>query len=351
MRGLTAQKSDASLRRDKKPHMRDPDARLLWFRDLAWWRPRTRRSHYPAFRVDYNGLRASQLGAAVPVGRDQRDDSGSGRPRPDDLASDTGQSVLADRHVRITDSGDRRPHSVDHTKRPVAPSLQSRDGSGDIPDAAPAGHRDPEPPASASRNWSRQILGDLLQTVGAEQSAQWATQLIDEFGGLQAVLTASPEASVRIVGNEGIAAYLQLLGNCFEQALRLEAFDGPIMSSSQAVIDYFTTSMAHTEVEEVRILFLNTRNQLIREETVSRGSVSEASITPREVIRRALELRATALIMVHNHPSGDPRPSPSDRCITRDIEASAKLFQIIVHDHLIVGRAGWVSFRQEGWLS
>ena len=128
-----------------------------------------------------------------------------------------------------------------------------------------------------------------------------------------------------------------------------EAFSGPVLASSQELIDYLRADMAHAPVERFRVLFLNAQNRLLGE-SVADGSVNRASIYPREIIRRALETGATALILVHNHPSGDPTPSQSDIQATRRVAEAGRTFEICVHDHLIITRLGWSSFKALGLL-
>lgn len=132
--------------------------------------------------------------------------------------------------------------------------------------------------------------------------------------------------------------------------LRAEAAKAPILNSSQALIDYLSADLAHLPTERLRVLFLNAKNMLLRDEAMSEGSVSEAPIYPREIMRRALELGATALILAHNHPSGDPAPSAGDIEATRRIVTAGRALDIRVHDHVILARAGWSSFRALGLI-
>jgi DNA repair protein RadC len=116
------------------------------------------------------------------------------------------------------------------------------------------------------------------------------------------------------------------------------------------VIDYLFAAMAHEPVEQLRILYLNTRNRLLLDETVAEGSVNVAPVYPREIVRRSLEVGATALILAHNHPSGDPRPSREDIRVTRLVAAASGALDISLHDHVIVARSGWISLRAEGYF-
>jgi DNA repair protein RadC len=133
-------------------------------------------------------------------------------------------------------------------------------------------------------------------------------------------------------------------------ALRTEALAGPILGDSGALIDYLSLDMAHLPTERLRVLFLNSGNRLLYDETLAEGSVSETPVYPREIMRRALEVGATALILVHNHPSGDPRPGRDDIEATRRIAEAGRALDICIHDHVIVARSGWSSFRALGLL-
>jgi len=132
--------------------------------------------------------------------------------------------------------------------------------------------------------------------------------------------------------------------------LRAEALSGPILTTSQALVDYLFADMAHLPAERLRVLFLNSKNRLLRDEMVSEGSINEAPIYPREILRRALEVGATALILAHNHPSGDPAPSESDIKTTRRVAEAAQPLDIRIHDHVIIARSGWSSFRTLGLI-
>ena len=132
--------------------------------------------------------------------------------------------------------------------------------------------------------------------------------------------------------------------------MRDEIMDQPILSSWDKLLRYCKASMGHSTTEQFRILFLNNKNVLIADEVQQKGTVDHTPVYPREVVKRALELGATALIMVHNHPSGDPTPSQGDIAMTKQVvEAAAKL-QIAVHDHLIIGRNDHASFKAMGLL-
>lgn len=155
-----------------------------------------------------------------------------------------------------------------------------------------------------------------------------------------------------MLGDDGEAAvhHLGVVRDAMVQALRTEALDGPVLANSQALIDYLFVDMAHLPSERLKILFLNVSNRVLHEEVVAEGSINEVPIYPREVMRRSLEVGATALILAHNHPSGDPHPSNGDIDATRRIIAAGRALDIVIHDHVIVARSGWTSLRAIGLL-
>ena len=177
-----------------------------------------------------------------------------------------------------------------------------------------------------------------------------AKQLLDRFGGFAELLSAEPEALAGAgLGLAGIAA----LKSVREAALRLmrsELRERPVVGSWDKLIEYCTAHIAHGKVEEFHILFLDRKNVLIKHEQQQRGTVDHTPVYPREVVKRALELQASALILVHNHPSGDPTPSKADIAVTRDIVKAAQPLGVTVHDHLIIGRGGHTSLRDLGLL-
>jgi len=182
-----------------------------------------------------------------------------------------------------------------------------------------------------------------------------AKRLLDHFGGLAAVLSAAPEAVMDVkedgrgLGQAGVA----MLKAVREAALRLSQTDlrqRDVIGSWDKLIDYCTATIAHGTVEEFHLLFLDRKNALIKHERQQRGTIDHTPVYPREVVKRALELNASALILVHNHPSGDPTPSKADIAVTRDIVTAAKPLGVTVHDHLIIGRGRHTSLRDMGML-
>ncbi|MEO6552074.1 MAG: DNA repair protein RadC [Croceibacterium sp.] len=178
-----------------------------------------------------------------------------------------------------------------------------------------------------------------------------AKALLARFGSLAGVLDAEPGAlrQVKGISDAGIGA-LKIAALAARRMARSEVHQKPVLASWQSLLDYLAIDMAHLTVERVRVLYLNTQNRLILDHHVGDGSLDEASIHPREVIRRGLDIGAAALILVHNHPSGNPEPSRADIQITQRIAEAGRLLGIAVHDHVIVGREGHVSLRAKGLI-
>ena len=197
-----------------------------------------------------------------------------------------------------------------------------------------------------------EVLEYLLATARPRiDTKPIAKSLIKRFGSLAGVLNADPSALAEHPNmGEASAAALKIVAVATRRLARQQVRDKPVLGRWQALRDYLAIDMAHLTVERVRVLFLNTQNMLIHDEHVCDGSIDEAAIHPREVIRRALDLGATALILVHNHPSGSPEPSRADIQITNRIAEAGRLLGITVHDHVIIGREGHVSLRAKGLI-
>ncbi len=177
-----------------------------------------------------------------------------------------------------------------------------------------------------------------------------AKELLERFGGFAALLSANPDALFEAgLGLAGIAA----IKSAREAALRLmraELRERPVVNSWDKLIDYCSAQVAHGQVEEFHILFLDRKNVLIRHERQQRGTIDHTPVYPREVVKRALELGASALILVHNHPSGDPTPSKADIAVTQDIKKAAAPLGVVLHDHVIIGRNRHTSLRDLGLI-
>lgn len=178
-----------------------------------------------------------------------------------------------------------------------------------------------------------------------------AKALIERFGSLAGVLNAPLEALAEVKGmGEVSIATLKVVLEAARRLAKEEIIDQPVLSSWQKVLDYCRIAVSHEKVEQFLVLFLDRKNKLIAAERQQRGTVDYTPVYPREVVKRALELSATALILVHNHPSGDPTPSKADIAMTKEVEQAAKALGLIVHDHLIIGKSGHLSFKSQGLL-
>jgi DNA repair protein RadC len=178
-----------------------------------------------------------------------------------------------------------------------------------------------------------------------------AKRLIARFGDFNHAISA-PAARLREIEGVGEAVVLQLklVEAAARRLARAKVINRPILSSWAAVVDYCKTAMAHDAVEQFRILYLDRKNVLIAEEAMARGTVDAVSVYPREVVKRALELSASAVILAHNHPSGDPTPSEADIAMTRQVKAALKTVKIALHDHLVIGKDRDASFHALGLL-
>ena len=190
----------------------------------------------------------------------------------------------------------------------------------------------------------------LALTIPRVDTKPLAKRLIHDFGGIGPLLTASAETLRREGLTDPTIAALKIAEATALRLLETRVEGRPVLSSWEALGDYLQAAMAHSLVEEVRVLFLNAKNMLIANEAMWQGSVDEASVHVREVISRAIALGATALIIVHNHPSGDPTPSSQDIRLTRDLVEAGRHMKITVHDHVIVGSAGRTSMRATGLI-
>lgn len=191
----------------------------------------------------------------------------------------------------------------------------------------------------------------LALAIPRRDTKPLAKALIAHFGGIGGVLTADWEALSRFpgMGDTSVSA-LKIVQAAALRLLRAPVEQQPILSSWQALLDYLRADMAWLKIERVRVLHLNARNMLIRDEVMSEGSIDQSAIYVREVVKRALELGAAAIVLVHNHPSGSPEPSRQDIAITHDIAEAARKLGIMLHDHIIIGGGDHRSFRAMGLL-
>jgi DNA repair protein RadC len=186
----------------------------------------------------------------------------------------------------------------------------------------------------------------LFRAISRRDVKPLAKALLARFGSFAEVVAAKPERLKEIEGlSEAAIVELKIVAETAKRFAKVKLEKRTSMESFSAVLDYCRTAMAFLDREEFRILFLDKKNGLIADEVQSTGTVDHAPVYPREIMRRALELNATALILVHNHPSGEPSPSAADIHLTNQIVALGKSLNVIVHDHLIIGREGFASFR------
>jgi DNA repair protein RadC len=191
----------------------------------------------------------------------------------------------------------------------------------------------------------------LFQCIPRKDVKPLAKKLIARFGSFAEAMGAPLERLQEFEGLKGIPAVnLKVVAAAAQRIAKGGVAKRQVLGSWASVIEYCRTAMAFAEREEFRILFLDKRNQLIADEVQQRGTVDHTPVYPREIVRRALELSATALILVHNHPSGDPAPSTADIRMTHDIRDIARPLGIAIHDHVIVGRNGHASLRGLGHL-
>jgi DNA repair protein RadC len=191
----------------------------------------------------------------------------------------------------------------------------------------------------------------LALAIPRRDTKPMAKKLLHNFGGTGPLLSADAEAIARAGPvSEAAVAALKTAHAAAIRMLRSDVADAKVLGSWQALLDYLRADMAYLTIERVRVLHLNSRNILIRDEVMAEGSIDQAAVHVREVIRRALDLGSTALILVHNHPSGDPQPSKADIHLTRDIAEAGKRLGITIHDHIIIGGKGHSSLRAMGLL-
>ena len=191
----------------------------------------------------------------------------------------------------------------------------------------------------------------LLSALPDRDVCSLSRTLLDRFGDFNAVVSAPAPRLLEQPGvDDAVVTALKIVEAAAHRLARTRVIRRNVISSWQALLDYCRTTMAHRDTEHFRVLFLDRQNALIADEEQGRGTVNHVPVYPREVAKRALELNASALILVHNHPSGDPTPSDSDIAMTEKIRVAVEALEITLHDHLVIGRGGEVSFRDAGLL-
>lgn len=191
----------------------------------------------------------------------------------------------------------------------------------------------------------------LFRAIPRRDVKPLARMLLERFGDFNAVVSAPFARLSELEGvGQAVITELKIVEAAAHRLARSRVLNRHVVSSWDALIDYCQTAMAHRDIEQFRVLFLDRKNVLIADEAQARGTVDHVPVYPREVVKRALELNASALILVHNHPSGDPTPSSADIDMTAQIANAAEALGITLHDHLVIGRNAELSFRAEGLL-
>ncbi|MEY8828724.1 DNA repair protein RadC [Sedimentitalea sp. XS_ASV28] len=191
----------------------------------------------------------------------------------------------------------------------------------------------------------------LFRSIPRRDVKPLAHDLLAQFGDFNRVLAAPPERLSEISGvGEAVITDLKIVEAAAHRMARSRVLQRHVISSWDAILDYCHTTMAHRETEQFRVLFLDRKNVLIADEEQAAGTVDHVPVYPREVVKRALELNASALILVHNHPSGDPSPSQTDIDMTRQVQKACDALGLTLHEHLIIGKSSEMSFRAQGYL-
>jgi DNA repair protein RadC len=191
----------------------------------------------------------------------------------------------------------------------------------------------------------------LFAALPRRDTKPLAKALLARFGSFAEVIAAPRARLLEVKGvGEGVVHHLKIVEAAAHRLAKTRVINRPALSSWTALLDYCTAAMARAQNEEFRVLFLDRKNILIADEVQNRGTVDHTPVYPREIIKRALELSASSIILVHNHPSGDPTPSKADIVMTREVAGAAKALGIAVHDHLVIGRGGHASFKSLGLL-
>jgi DNA repair protein RadC len=234
--------------------------------------------------------------------------------------------------------------------------LHGLDAIADLAPAAAGGHRGrmrsrlltAGPDSLADHEMLEMVL---FLAVPRRDTKPLARALLSRFGSFSGAI-AAPLNELRAtdgLGEAGLAA-LKTVQAAALRLIRAEVLDRPLLTSWDRLMDYLQAALARERVEQFRVLFLDGRNRLLADEVQGRGTLNHTPVYPREVVKRALELNAAALILVHNHPSGDPTPSRADIEMTREVRQAAEALSLVLHDHLVIGNGTCVSFRAEGLL-
>ncbi|EEX13018.1 DNA repair protein RadC [Citreicella sp. SE45] len=191
----------------------------------------------------------------------------------------------------------------------------------------------------------------LFRAIPRRDVKPLARALLERFGDFNGVLSAPATRLHEIAGvGDAVVTELKIVEAAAHRLARSRVLQKQVVTSWDALLEYCQTAMAHRDTEQLRVLFLDRKNVLIADELQARGTVDHVPVYPREVVKRALELNASALILVHNHPSGDPTPSQADIDMTAQIQVAADALGITLHDHLVIGKSRELSFRSAGLL-
>jgi DNA repair protein RadC len=191
----------------------------------------------------------------------------------------------------------------------------------------------------------------LFRAIPRQDVKPLAKRLLAQFGDFNRVISAPPARLAQVAGaGPAVVQELKIVEAAAHRLAQAKVLYRPALTSWSALMDYCRTAMAHRETEQFRILFLDRKNVLIADEEAGRGTVDHVPVYPREVVKRALELNASALILVHNHPSGDPTPSQADIAMTGRIGEACAAVGIVLHDHIVVGKERDASFRSLGLI-
>ncbi|APG48847.1 RadC family protein [Phaeobacter porticola] len=191
----------------------------------------------------------------------------------------------------------------------------------------------------------------LFRSIPRRDVKPLARRLLDTFGDFNRVITAPSDRLAEVEGiGSSVITDLKIIEATAHRMARARIMLRPVLSSWDALLDYCHTVMAHRETEQFRVLYLDRKNILIADEEQAKGTVDHVPVYPREIAKRALEISASALILVHNHPSGDPAPSNSDIQMTDRVAGALAALDIVLHDHLIIGKSSELSFRSAGYL-
>lgn len=240
----------------------------------------------------------------------------------------------------------------------VPPAVEKTGETGRAKGAAPHRHAHRERLRDRFTNGGAAAVPDyellemlLFRAIRRGDTKPLAKALLKRFGDLNRVLAAPPARLLEVDGvGEAVVFELKLMEAVGHRMARARVLKQPVLSSWDALLSYCQTAMAHRDTEQFRVLYLDRKNILIADEAQGEGTVDHVPVYPREVVKRALELNASAFILVHNHPSGDPTPSHADIEMTLAIRSAADVLGLVLHDHLVIGKARELSFRAEGFL-